>query len=59
MNEAFRGDNGDMGTARPSDVLSLSEFNRRTRDLIDRLRKDGRPVVVTTRLLVLQARNHQ
>lgn len=45
--EAFRGDNGDMGTARPGDVLSLSEFKRRTRDLIDRLRKTGRPVILT------------
>lgn len=36
-----------MGTARPSDVLSLSEFKRRTRDVIDRLRRTGRPVVLT------------
>lgn len=34
-----------MGTARPGDVLSLSEFKRSTRDLIDRLRKTVRPVV--------------
>ena len=33
-----------MGTARPGDVLPLSEFKRRTRDVIDRLRKTGRPV---------------
>jgi prevent-host-death family protein len=36
-----------MGTARPRDVLSLSEFKRGTSDLVDRLRKTGRPVVVT------------
>lgn len=38
---------GDMGTARPGDVLSLSEFKRRTSHLIDRFRKTGCPVVVT------------